>query len=120
MSLFDSLMSFVKNERRLDYVSRCSGVNIPRTAATKPFTPAQMVRCLDELRAGFDNAEVIYRHRNRIVIRWRGTSAKAPLIIKMWSRPDLMGRLRQFLRLASGEHEWRTLVRLHEIDMAVP
>ena len=92
----------------------------PKANATQPLTPAQMVACLDELRAKFDTAEVIYRRENRIVIRWRGACVSGPLIIKMWSRPDLKGALRRILRITSGEHEFRTLVRLHDINMAVP
>jgi hypothetical protein len=92
----------------------------PQANATRPLTPAQKVACLDELRAKFDSAEVIYRRENRIVIRWHGACVTGPLIIKMWSRPDLKGALRRILRIASGEQEFRTLVRLHDIKMAVP
>jgi len=79
-----------------------------------------MRSCLDELRAGFDNAEVIYRRKNRIVIRWRGKASDESLIIKLWSRPDLKGRLRGLLHISSCHHEWRTLVRLSAVNMAVP
>jgi len=79
-----------------------------------------MRSCLDELRAGFENAEVIYRRENRIVIRWRGEPSDESLIIKMWSRPDLKGRLRRLLHISSCDHEWRTLMRLRGVNMAVP
>ena len=79
-----------------------------------------MIKRLDELRAGFENAEVIYRRENRIVIRSRQAAFGQSLIIKMWSRPDLKGKLRRLLHISSCDHEWRTLVRLSQVSMAVP
>jgi hypothetical protein len=38
----------------------------------------------------------------------------------MWSRPDLKGTLRRILRITSCAHEWRTLVHLRDVNMAVP
>lgn len=38
----------------------------------------------------------------------------------MWSRPDLKGSLRRLLRITSCDHEWRTLVRLRDVNMSVP
>ena len=92
----------------------------PSVSAIKKLTPAQMVRCLDELRAEYENAEVIYRRKDRIVIRWREAASDESLIIKMWSRPDLKGRLRGLLHISSCHHEWRTLVRLSAVNMAAP
>lgn len=92
----------------------------PKVSAIKRLTQAQMVSCLDELRANFDAAAVIYRRENRIVIRWRGACVAGPLIVKMWSRPDLKGTLRRILGIASGEREFRTLDLLYDTDMAVP
>jgi hypothetical protein len=79
-----------------------------------------MNRCLEALRAGIDNAKIIYRRENRIVIRWRGPASDESLIVKMWSRPDIKGRLRRLLHISSCDHEWRTLVRLAAVNMAVP
>jgi len=79
-----------------------------------------MSQCLEALRTGFDDAEAIYRRKNRVVIRWRGAVSGASLIIKMWSRTGLKGGLRRLLRIASCDHEWRTLVRLRRVHMDVP
>lgn len=91
-----------------------------KVSAPQRLTPGEIVKCLDDLRAGFQNAEVIYRRGNRIVIRWYPLTSHKSLIIKMWSRPDLKGRLRSLLHISSCDHEWRTLVRLSGVNMAVP
>lgn len=86
----------------------------------QPFTRAQMNRCLEALRASFDRADVIHWGENRIVIRWRRAESGGAIIIKMWSRPDLKGRLRRLLGVALSDREWRNLVRLSNANMAVP
>ncbi len=86
----------------------------------KRLTRVQMNACLRELRADFGAAEVVYKRANRIVIRWRRADADEPIILKMWSHPDLKGKLRRLLRIASCDHEWRSLKRLERAGMAVP
>ncbi len=95
-------------------------ITAPNASAIQPLTPEQMSRYLEALREDFDNANVIYQRENRIVIRWRDAVSDQPLIIKMWARPDLKNSLRQLLRIAPCDHEWRALVQLHGINMSVP
>src|SRR5688572_653644 len=75
---------------------------------------------LEALRADFAQAEVLYRRADRIVIRRREAAPQDPVIVKMWSRPDLRGVLRRILGIASHQREWRTLVRLRSVNMSVP
>jgi hypothetical protein len=79
-----------------------------------------MKHCLEALRSSFNKAEVIYRRRDRIVIRWRAQDLDGSIIIKMWARDDLKGKLRRLLRIAACNHEWRNLRRLSSVNMAVP
>lgn len=85
-----------------------------------PLTGAQIGSCLQALRESFDDAEVVSRRANRIVIRWRRAEAGDSIIIKMWSRPDLRGSLRRLFGLAACNHEWRNLVRMNRSGIAVP
>jgi len=98
----------------------CILLTDPDGVQVQELTQAQMKGCLEALRATFEGAEVIYRRENRIVIRWRPAAGGAPIIIKMWSRPGLGGRLRRFLRITSGNYEWRALRRLRRVNMSVP
>lgn len=86
----------------------------------QPITPAQMRQCLEALRPNFDTSEIIYQRENRVVIRWRNSGLGYPIILKMWSRPDLKGSLRRLLKIGSCEYEWRNLVRLSNANVAVP
>ena len=79
-----------------------------------------MNQCLDALRGSFDDADVISQRENRIVIRWRRAETGESIVIKMWSRSDLNGRLRRLLRIAACNHEWRNLVRMSIFCIAVP
>ena len=79
-----------------------------------------MNQCLDALRGSFDDANVINQRENRIVIRWRRAETGDSIIIKMWSRPDLNGRLRRLLGIAACNHEWRNLVRMSDFGIVVP
>lgn len=88
--------------------------------AIRPFTKAQVHRYLEGLRADFDRAQVISRRGNRVVIRWRETDAGDSIIIKLWSRPDLRGELRRWLRIAPSDCEWKNLLRLSKFNVAVP
>ena len=89
-------------------------------SGTRRLTREQMRRCLEGIRAGFDNAEIVYQRENRVVLRWQDPHLGTPLIIKMWSRPELLGTLRRLLRITSGHYEWRALLRLGRLSMAVP
>ena len=42
------------------------------------------------------------------------------IIVKMWSRPDLKGKLRRLLGIAACNHEWRNLTRMGDLNIAVP
>lgn len=86
----------------------------------RPLTRAEISQCLDELRESFSDANVINQHKDRIVIRWRWTEASGSIIIKMWSRPDLIGRVRRLLRVASYNYESRNLERMRNIGIVVP
>lgn len=88
--------------------------------AIRPFTKAQVHRYLEGLRANFHRANVISQRGNRIVIRWRETESGDPIIIKLWSRPDLRGELRRWLRIAPPDREWKNLLRLSKFNVAVP
>ena len=79
-----------------------------------------MYRCLEALRSRFDQADVIHRGKNRIVIRWRRADSADSIIIKMWSQPGLKGKLRRLLRNTSAANERRNLARLSSANMAVP
>jgi len=70
-------------------------------SGTRRLTREQMRRCLEGIRAGFDNAEIVYQRENRVVLRWQDPHLGTPLIIKMWSRPELLGTLRRLLRITS-------------------
>ena len=83
-------------------------------------TPPQMRECLEALRIRFDDVEVINQRQNRIVIRWRQTPVGEPIIIKMWARPDLKGRLRRFFGMAACNYEWRNLLRMSRFGVSVP
>lgn len=85
-----------------------------------PLTRAQVDRCIAELRQDFDKAEVVYRSTDRILLRWHGQSSGRSTIVKLWSRPDLKGRIRRVLHLAACDHERRSMLRLLKIGMAVP
>ncbi len=87
---------------------------------TTPLTRVQVDQCLNALRASIDDANVISRRDNRIVIRWLGSETGNSIIIKMWSRPDLNGSLRRLMGIAACNHEWRNLVRMSDAGMAVP
>ena len=82
--------------------------------------PRQIEECFEQLRASFEAAQVVYRHQNRIVLRLRQPARGGSVIVKMWSRPDLKGRLRRALGIGSCEHEWRSLRRLSAAGVAVP
>lgn len=86
----------------------------------RQFTKEQVHRYLEALRAGFHRASVITQRDNRIVIRWPGEERGESIIIKMWSRPDLRGRLRRWLRIAPSDLEWKNLRRLRGIGLATP
>jgi hypothetical protein len=79
-----------------------------------------MDRYLEALRAKFDQADVIYRREDRMVIRWRDTSLGIPIIIKMWARKDIRGKVRRLLHIAACDYEWRNLQRLEEAKVPVP
>ena len=84
-----------------------------------------MQRYLEDLRSNFDDANVINKRANRIVIRWRTAESSESetgntIIIKMWSRPDRNGSLRRLLRIAACNHEWRNLLRMSRCGIAVP
>lgn len=82
--------------------------------------PLQMENYLASLRSGFERANVIYRREDRIVIRWQHTETGVPIIIKMWSRTDMRGRLRRLLRISACDYEWRNLNRLYSAGVPVP
>lgn len=88
--------------------------------APRPLAAAQMRQCLEALRAGFENADVINRRENRVVIRWRMEDTGRSIIVKMWSRTDWKGRLRRLLGRAACNHEWRNLARVGRLGVAVP
>lgn len=99
----------------------CINLNFPSgNSSIALLTRAQMDRCLDALRGSFGDANVINQRENRIVIRWRWAETGDSIIIKMWSRPDLIGSLRRLLRVAACNHEWRNLVRMSDFGIAVP
>ncbi len=79
-----------------------------------------MQHCLVALRASFADANVINQRENRIVIRWHCAETGDSIIIKMWSRPDVNGWLRRMLRIAACNYEWRNLVRMSGLGIAVP
>jgi hypothetical protein len=89
-------------------------------AAALRLSEEQMGDCLSALRASFDNADIISRRENRIVIRWPLLESGDSIVVKMWSRPDLNGSVRRLLGVAACNHEWRNLVRMNEFGMAVP
>lgn len=92
----------------------------PKARAHQPLTHEQMRHCLESLRSDFDNANIIYQRRNRVVIRWRNEQSDETLIIKLWSRLDQRGMLRALMRIAHCDLEWRILKRLHGVNMSVP
>lgn len=81
---------------------------------------AEMARCIEVLRVAFDAAAVISRRKDCIVIRSRSAETGDSIVIKMWSRTDLGGRLRRLLRIASVNHEWRNLTRMRKLNIAIP
>lgn len=95
-------------------------IRSPGVSEARPFTKARAHRCLEALRANFHRASVITRRDNRIVIRWPDADPGKSIIIKMWSRPDLRGKLRRWLRIAPSDLEWRNLLRLEKIGVATP
>lgn len=95
-------------------------ISSSHAAALQPLTRAQMNQCLENLRANFDHADVIHRRNSRIAIRWQGAESGNSIIIKMWSNPDLKGKLRRLLRVSSSDREWRNLTRLTRARVIVP
>jgi hypothetical protein len=75
---------------------------------------------LEALRNSYASAEIIYRAENRVVIRWHRPDERDSIIIKMWSRPDVMGKVRRMLRLASSDIECRSLLRAGGLGVPVP
>ncbi|MGH8670675.1 MAG: lipopolysaccharide kinase InaA family protein, partial [Burkholderiales bacterium] len=63
--------------------------------------------------------ELLHRGRNRTIFRWRDRDG-ASLVVKLWNRPDFKGVVRQYLRIDSASHEWRSMVRLHRAGLRVP
>ena len=92
----------------------------PRIFVIQPLTRAQMNRSLETLRANFGAVDIINKRQNRIVIRWQESVGGRSIIVKMWSRPDLKGKLRRLLRIAACNHEWRNLSRMFCFGIAVP
>lgn len=90
------------------------------TAGAEPLTQQQIARCLAALRETLDSAEVVYRRRDRIVLRHVDAQSGRSIIVKMWSRPDLNGRIRQLMGIAACDHEFRSLMRLRRVNMIVP
>lgn len=89
--------------------------------AAETLAPGELARRIDALRRGFDAADVIYRHKNRVVVRQRAAGGAGPdLILKLWSRPDWRGAARRLLRVTSCEHEYRSLARLERAGVSVP
>jgi hypothetical protein len=86
----------------------------------QPLTQVQMARCLDVLRKDFEHSEVIYLGADRVLIRCIEQQSGQTIVIKMWSRPDLKGKIRRLLRIAACDHESRSMTRLHRFNMAVP
>jgi hypothetical protein len=75
---------------------------------------------MEEIRAGPDRAGVLSRRGNRLVVRWKETASGDSIVVKMWSRPDLRGTLRRWLRIAPSDREHRNLVHLHRLGVSVP
>lgn len=90
------------------------------TDPVMPLTRQEMGDCLSALRESFDDADVINQRENRMVIRWKRAKAGYSIIVKMWSRPDFNGSLRRWFRTAACNHEWRNLVRMSNLGIAVP
>lgn len=80
-----------------------------------------MLQILESLRTHFETSTVLSRVGNRIVIRWlQADRPGSTVIVKMWSRPDIAGRLRQLLRIAPSAIEYRNLARFSQSGIAVP
>lgn len=62
----------------------------------------------------------MYRRRDRIVLRYVDAQSGHSIIVKMWSRPDINGRIRRLMGIAACDHEFRSLMRLRRVSMAVP
>lgn len=65
------------------------------------------------------DTDIIYRHRNRVVIRSPDVE-HGTVIIKMYARPDWKGRIRRWTRSGSCDHEWRGLMDFERIGVRVP
>lgn len=83
-------------------------------------TGSRIQRYAEEIRADLDRASVLSRRGNRVVVRWQESATGKSIVVKMWSRPDLKGALRRWLRIAPCDREYRNLVRLRRLGVAVP
>jgi hypothetical protein len=95
-------------------------MNSSGAASIQLLTQAQMTRCLDDLRDSFDRAEIVARHANRAIVRWRFIDTGQSVIVKLWSHRILAGTVRRLLGVAPPDWEWRNLIRLDKAGMPVP
>jgi hypothetical protein len=75
---------------------------------------------LERLRCAYDECEVVYRTETRVILRLPSAYAGSPLIIKMWSRNDLMGRWRRLFHRTSADLEYRSLKLMRQLGLTVP
>ena len=83
------------------------------------FSKKQMRSIGHRLCTNLDHEDVIYKRRNRIVIRVVDEDKKT-FIVKMWSRPGVAGVLRRLSRTGSCDYEWRHLCLFQRIGVPVP
>lgn len=89
-------------------------------AALVPLTVWQKCEALKELRSRFSEIEVLHRGPGRIVLRTHLPANGRAIVVKMWSRPDLRGKVRRLFGIAPSDLEWRNLTRLCHVHMNVP
>lgn len=93
----------------------------PYAAVTHAGPPAheEMVASLDAVCRDPDAHDVIYRARNRIVVRHPRVEG-GTFIIKLWARPDFKGAVRRLIGRSAPRLEWVNLQRFRSAGVRVP
>ncbi len=83
------------------------------------FTQSHLKEWTHQLCRTLDDVDVIYRKRNRIVIRTH-VEQHGSVIVKMYARPDWKGFLRRVTRSGTCDYDWKGLLAFQRIGVRAP
>lgn len=84
------------------------------------WSPEKAIDIIDEVFVDFDESMILSNNKDKIIIRYKVKQDNSSIIIKLWSRPHLGGRIRKWLNLSQSDKEWSAILYANSLGINVP